>query len=184
LSARLKRYVYPALVALTLCAAVVVASPAPAQAQASSTDGARGAYASPARVVVQSGDCLWSKSRRLLPANATPQQIYNEAARVYALNKDRIGEDPDLIYPGEVLPVAPAAKPVADAARSDRPGRGAGLARSERAPKKAAASEPSRAAPDLFPATSGRPAQDLPQSLRTPPPKPEGYTTKGGRSQL
>jgi hypothetical protein len=114
---RLKQYVFPALVALALCAAVVVAWPAPAQAQAtsSSTQSARGgADASPTRVVVHSGDCLWSISQRLLPANATPQQIYYEVARIYALNRDRIGEDPNLIYAGEVLLVEPAPKPVAD----------------------------------------------------------------------
>jgi hypothetical protein len=102
------------------------------------------------------------------------QQIYNEAARIYALNRDRFGEDPNLIYPGEVLSVATAPKPGADPAGSGRPGRDAGPALSERAPKKAAAADPS-------PSTLGRPAQELPKPLRTPPPKPEARPTKGGR---
>jgi hypothetical protein len=134
---RLKQYVFPGLVALALCAAVLVAWPAPAQAQASSSSAqsARGgADASPTRVVVHSGDCLWSISQRLLPANATPQQIYYEVARIYALNRDRIGEDPNLIYAGEVLLVEPAPKsvadptpkPVADPAGSGQTSRGAG----------------------------------------------------------
>lgn len=167
MSTRLKRYVYPALVALALCAAVVVAWSAPAQAQATPKDGARGADASPKRVVVHSGDCLWSISRRLLPANATPQQIYNEVARIYALNRDRIGEDPNLIYAGEVLSVPPAPKPVADPVGSGRPGRGAGPDLSERAPKNAAASEPSRE-------TAQRTSRDVP---RTAAREPSGTPT-------
>ena len=106
---RLKRYVFPALVTLALCAAVVVALPAPAQAQAAFMDGARGADTSPARgVVVHSGDTLWSISQRLLPAKATPQQIYNETARIYALNREQIGPDPNLIFVGQRLSVPPA----------------------------------------------------------------------------
>jgi hypothetical protein len=106
---RLKRYVYAALVALALCAATLVALPAPAQAQAASTDGARGADASPARgVVVHSGDNLWSISQRLLPANATPQQIYTVTARIYALNREQIGPDPNQIFAGQRLSVPPA----------------------------------------------------------------------------
>jgi hypothetical protein len=317
---RLKQYVFPGLVALALCAAGLVVWPAPAQAQASSssTQSVRGgADASPTRVVVRPGDCLWSISQRLLPADATPQQIYNEVARIYALNRDRIGNDPNLIYAGEVLLVkptpklvaGPTPKPVADPTGSGQPSRGAGSdieavlveptpevvadpARSgrtsrgagpdfserspaeERAPKKAAADESSREtaqrtspdvsraaarepsgtpthqshpklahapilkpvaklppktasdeertptrswllvaagmlvgwvttcvilavallvarkrrpeaappAPDPSPSTLVRPAQKLPQPLRTPPPKAETGTTKGGRS--
>jgi hypothetical protein len=109
LSTKLKRYVYAALVALALCVATLVGLPAPAQAQAVSTDGARGAEASPARgVVVHSGDTLWSISQRLLPANATPQQIYTETARIYTLNREQIGPDPNLIFAGQRLSVPPA----------------------------------------------------------------------------
>jgi hypothetical protein len=171
LSTRLERYVYPALVALALCAVVVVAWPAPAQAQATSTDDARGTDARPARVVVHSGDCLWSISRRLLPANATPQQIYNEVARIYALNRDRIGEDPNLIYPGEVLSVAPPREPVADPAASGRPGRGPAL--SERAPKKVAAAEPSPGTAHRTSRDASRAAAREPSGAPTHQPPPE-----------
>jgi hypothetical protein len=182
LSTRLKRYVYLALVALALYAAVMVAWPAPAQAQVTSTDGARAADASPARVVVEPGDSLWSMSQRLLPANATPQQIYNEAARIYALNRDRIGQDPNLIHPGEVLLLAPAREPVADPVVDGRPGRGAEPALSERAPEKAAAAEPSRktaqrASRDVYRDGAREPSgvpthQPLPELARAPIPKP------------
>ena len=194
MSTRLKRYVFPGLVALALCAAVVVAWPAPAQAQAtsSSTQSAQGgADASPTRVVVHSGDCLWSISQRLLPANATPQQIYYEVARIYALNRDRIGEDPNLIYAGEVLVVEPAPKPVADPtpkpvadpAGSGQTSRGADPDLSERspeerAPKKAAAAESSRetaqrTSPDVSRAAAREPSgtpthQSLPKLAHAP----------------
>jgi hypothetical protein len=144
---RLKQYVFPGLVALALCAAGLVAWPAPAEAQTPSTHGGRAAKASPAHVVVRPGDCLWSMSQRLLPADATPQQIYNEVARIYALNRGQIGEDPNLIYAGQVLKVAPASTPVARAAGSGGHGWGAGAdieVRSVEPAPKAAVGEPSR----------------------------------------
>jgi LysM repeat protein len=106
---RLERYVFPVLVTLGLCAAVVVALPAPAQAQAAFKDGARGADSSSARgVVVHSGDSLWSISSEELGPDATPQQIYNETARIYALNREQIGPDPNFIFAGQRLSVPPA----------------------------------------------------------------------------
>jgi hypothetical protein len=183
LATKLKRYVNSAVVALVLWAAVVVASPAPAQAQAASTDGARGADASPERVVVHPGDSLWSVSRRLLPANATPQQIYNETARIYALNRDRIGGNPNLIHSGEVLLLAPARERAPDPAAAGRSKRGAGPAPSEGAPKKTAAAEQhsretaQRTSRDVSRnaarAPSGAPTHQPPPELaRAPMPKP------------
>jgi hypothetical protein len=95
---RLKRYVYLAAVAaLALCAALLAASPAVAQeAQAE-------------RVVVRPGDTLWTISAEALGADATPQQIASEAERIYALNRDQIGPDPDLLFPGQELSVPAAA---------------------------------------------------------------------------
>ena len=108
MSMRLERHVYPALVALALCAAVVVAWSVPAQAQATPSDGADATHG---RVVVHSGDCLWSIGQRLLPANAAPRQIHNEGERIYALNRDSIGEDPNLLYADEVLIPSPNFRP-------------------------------------------------------------------------
>jgi LysM domain-containing protein len=66
-------------------------------------------------VVVDPGDSLWSISSERLGPNATPRQIDKEIERIYALNRDRIGPDPNLIFPGQKLLVAPAeeGKPVA-----------------------------------------------------------------------
>ena len=146
---RLKRYVYAALVALALCAATLVALPAPAQAQAASTDGARGADASPARgVVVHSGDNLWSISQRLLPANATPQQIYTVTARIYALNREQIGPDPNQIFAGQRLSVPPALSgpPASEPSASEPSASGRSAGTGPPARKAAAAREAAEAA--------------------------------------
>src|SRR3712207_9286908 len=87
-----------------LASVMLALSPAVAEAQ---TEGRN-----TSSVVVRPGDCLWSISEERLGPNATPQQIYNETARIYALNSERIGEDPNLIYPGEVLLLEPAREPV------------------------------------------------------------------------
>jgi LysM repeat protein len=73
--------------------------PAAAQAQEGSA---------PASVVVRPGDTLWSISEAQLGPQATPQQIAGEAERIYALNQDQIGPDPNLIFAGQrlVLPSA------------------------------------------------------------------------------
>ena len=141
MSTKLKRYVYAALVALALCAATLVGLPAPAQAQAVSTDGARGAEASPARgVVVHSGDTLWSISHRLLPANATPQQIYTETAQIYALNREQIGPDPNLIFAGQRLWVPPAlSRPLASEPSTSEPSASGRSSRTKPPTRKAAA---------------------------------------------
>jgi hypothetical protein len=101
---RLKRYVYLAGAALALCAALLAAWPAVAQAQAE-------------RVVVRSGDSLWAISSERLGADATPQQIANEVERIYALNRERIGPNPDFLLPGQELSVPAADKPSVRTAR-------------------------------------------------------------------
>ena len=111
---RLKRYVYLAVAVLALCAALLAASPAVAQAQAE-------------RVVVRPGDTLWTISTERLGADATPQQIASEAERIYALNRDQIGPDPDLLFPGQELSVSAAGEPSAapDRAPDQEEGRAA-----------------------------------------------------------
>ena len=112
---RLKRYVYLAVAALALCAALLAAWPAVAQAQAE-------------RVVVRPGDTLWTISTERLGADATPQQTASEAERIYALNRDQIGPDPNLIFPGQELSVPAAADTSSATAReaAGLPARGEG----------------------------------------------------------
>jgi hypothetical protein len=117
LSVRLERYVYLTLVTLALWATILLASPAVAEAKEgpkaatqdaqatnrdADTDAARGVA-----VVVRSGDSLWSISEEHLGPNATAQRIDREIEQIYALNRERIGADPDLIFPGQVLTLPP-----------------------------------------------------------------------------
>ncbi len=59
-------------------------------------------------VTVQPGDCLWSiAARRLAPA-ATNAEIDRTWRAIWAVNRDAIGADPDLIHPGLILVVGPS----------------------------------------------------------------------------
>lgn len=60
----------------------------------------------PLLVTVRPGDSLWRISERLLPADASPSRIAAVVDRLYAVNREVVGPDPDLIFPGMHL-VAP-----------------------------------------------------------------------------
>jgi nucleoid-associated protein YgaU len=55
------------------------------------------------RLVVRPGDTLWAIAADLSPTRATAADIARLAHRLYAANREVIGDDPDLIYPGTVL---------------------------------------------------------------------------------
>ncbi len=65
------------------------------------------------RLVVP-GDSLWSIAQERLGPEASPQQTASEVERIYELNRELIGEDPNLILPGQELLVAQGTEPVAD----------------------------------------------------------------------
>jgi hypothetical protein len=76
--------------------------------QNSTTDYEKGASAT-TRFVVEPGDSLWSISEEHIDPGATPEQIAYEVERIYELNRDQIGENPNLIFPGqEFFLVSPA----------------------------------------------------------------------------
>jgi hypothetical protein len=58
-------------------------------------------------VVVRRGDTLWSIAARHLGPDATDAEIAEQWPRWWQANRGRIGDDPDLLLPGQVL-VAPA----------------------------------------------------------------------------
>lgn len=58
-------------------------------------------------VVVRRGDTLWSIAARHLGPGATDAEIAEQWPRWWQANRGRIGDDPDLLLPGQVL-VAPA----------------------------------------------------------------------------
>ncbi|MFF2268859.1 LysM peptidoglycan-binding domain-containing protein [Cellulosimicrobium cellulans] len=61
----------------------------------------------PREVVVVRGDSLWSIAARHLPDGASDAQVAHAVQRWYAANVGVVGDDPDLVRPGQVL-VAPA----------------------------------------------------------------------------
>jgi DNA-binding CsgD family transcriptional regulator/LysM repeat protein len=126
LSVRLKRCVYALMVLLASWAVVLAVSPAMAEAQgiARTKDAQKGTE----RIVVSPGDSLWSISSERLGPNATPQQIANAVERIYALNQNQIGADPNLIFPGQRLsapPVVVGEPSTAEASTGAAPARGA-----------------------------------------------------------
>jgi len=60
-------------------------------------------------VVVSAGDSLWAIAADHLPVGATDRRVAAEWRRLYAANHDVVGDDPDLIRPGQQLRVPPTA---------------------------------------------------------------------------
>jgi LysM repeat protein len=113
LLARLERHLYALTAVLVLWVVVVAVTPAMAQAQeAAPTKDTKGTNRNTAeRLVVSPGDSLWSITSERLGPSATPQQIAKGVERIYALNQDRIGSDPNLIFVGQKLALPPVSEP-------------------------------------------------------------------------
>lgn len=62
----------------------------------------------PGVVVVAPGDTLWDLAAARLSPEATDSQIATSWHAWYALNVSVIGDDPDLLHPGQLLHVPPA----------------------------------------------------------------------------
>ena len=100
----LVRVTLAATLAVVLTAVVLALFPAAAEAQTSAPTEDRSAPS----VVVRPGDSLWSISEGRLGPNASPQRVADAAERIHALNRGRIGADPDLIFVGQELSLPPA----------------------------------------------------------------------------
>jgi hypothetical protein len=110
------------LLALSLASSLGAALPPEAEAQdtsGASTQEAQqqnnntntGETADPPALVVEPGDSLWAIAQERLGAGATPQQVAEEVERIHALNRGRIANDPNLLFPGQELRIAaPAAR--------------------------------------------------------------------------
>ncbi len=59
----------------------------------------------PATYVVKAGDSLWSIAEAELPGDPTAAQTAQAWPAWYAQNRDVVGDDPDLIHPGQQLHV-------------------------------------------------------------------------------
>ncbi len=88
-------------------------SPAAALTGLPLPDRTTGAAARPASwqdrsaLVVRSGDSLWSLAERRLPDGSSDRAVTHGWHRLYAVNADRVGPDPDLLHPGTRLVVPP-----------------------------------------------------------------------------
>jgi hypothetical protein len=104
---RYARYACAPMAALALWAVLVATLPAAANAEETPTrTNARAndqdtAHRTARYVVVAPGDSLWSISEGQLGPSATGAQIARGVERIYALNRDLIGADPDLIFAGQ-----------------------------------------------------------------------------------
>lgn len=81
------------------------ASPAPAAVPAVSSepDQGPGGPDQPHRVVVAVGDTLWAISAAALPTGADNHTIAQAWPSWWAANREVIGDDPDLLFPGQRL---------------------------------------------------------------------------------
>lgn len=61
------------------------------------------------QVTVHAGQSLWEISRSRLPPDASTHRIAALTRSLYRRNRDAIGENPDLIRPGQSLAVSPTA---------------------------------------------------------------------------
>ncbi|MGG5171207.1 LysM peptidoglycan-binding domain-containing protein [Pseudarthrobacter sp. J1738] len=75
------------------------ASPTSSASAASNAKGGRRA----GTVAAVAGDSLWSLAARHLPAGASDAEIAAEWPRWFQLNREVVGEDPNLLLPGTVL---------------------------------------------------------------------------------
>jgi hypothetical protein len=130
LSTTLKKLSGILVVGVALSLAIITMLPGIAEAQ--NTDGASteakqnatdnqnvenvgdpsGAWAAPepSTHLVVPGDSLWSISQQSLGSGASPDQVAYEAERIFWLNEDLIGDDPNLLLPGQELLLAPVAE--------------------------------------------------------------------------
>ena len=122
--AGLKRCIYPPMAVLAAVVALTAAILAlhPGVAEAQEEQGATALATAPAhRGVVAPGDSLWSISQERLGPSASPQQIALDVRRIHEINRNQIGDDPDLIFPGQRLALPPPAGTSAAEAPANRP---------------------------------------------------------------
>ena len=109
---RYARYARAPIATLALWAVLVALLPAVADAEETPRTNARAnawandqdtAVRTAHYVVVAPGDSLWSISKGRLGPNATGPQIAKGVERIYTLNRDLIGADPNVIFAGQRL---------------------------------------------------------------------------------
>ena len=97
--------------AIALLAAMLLLVLFPGRAEAQEQQEGQAANNAQTTTTVQPRESLWTMAQARLAPDPAPQRIALEAERIYALNRDRIGPDPDLILAGQELLVPPVTEP-------------------------------------------------------------------------
>ena len=156
--------VLAAVVALTAAILALLLLPpgvAEAQQEEQQQQGAAGAPATaPAArsAVVAPGDSLWSICQERLGPSAPPRQIALDVRRIHEINRNRIGDDPDLIFPGQRLALPPPVGARAAEAPADRPPAPAAATRAAAGAAEGAPEQAARPAPERAPEPIALPA--------------------------
>jgi hypothetical protein len=133
LSTSLKRHVGILVAGVALSLAILAMLPGMAEAQKAETQdtnetsteaeqnnteeegvpGASRLALEPSRrfLVVEQGDSLWSLSEERIGSGAPPQQIADEVERIFELNREQIGDNPNVILVGQELLVPAVSNP-------------------------------------------------------------------------
>ncbi len=98
------------LVIALLAAMLLLLFPGRAEAQEQQQEEAKN-NAQTTTTTVGPGESLWTMAQARLAPDPAPQRVALEAERIYALNQNRIGPDPDLILAGQELLVPPVTEP-------------------------------------------------------------------------
>ncbi len=101
------------------------------------------------RVTVEPGDSLWSIAQERLDPNAAPDEIGNEVGRIFELNRDRMGGDPNVIVLGQDLLMPPlTSEPVEPERAYPKPAEPEASGPAEPEPEEPEPAEPERAYPE------------------------------------
>ncbi len=92
-----------------LAAMLMLVFPGRAEAQEQQEEATNNAQTT--TTTVGPGESLWTMAQARLAPDTPPQWVALEAERIYALNQDRIGPNPDLILAGQELLVPPVTEP-------------------------------------------------------------------------
>ena len=176
MSTKLERYVWVTIAVAVLLVGALAALPTVAEAQAEAQEeeedtsgdtrqAEQSAYESndPAAKhrVVEPGDSLWAIVQERLGPNASPQQVANDVERIYWLNRDRIGDNPNLLAEGQELSLAPLSSPSGDIPQTEP----------------VVVAGPPVAATEEQPATQEQPTEPGPGVEDTGEPKEQGAST-------
>ena len=118
----------------------------------------------PATRAVEPGDNLWSIAQERLGPSAPPDLIDQEVGRIFELNREEIGNDTDLILPGQELLLTERPVPASDATVPDStPTPAEGAATAEQPTKAEASPESEDGSDTTEPSATANPEPSYPE---------------------